>query len=157
MDQEADGSKFVRLQIAITDPVAAQKVMDKRYLTGSVGGRAGKAICSISGEDLAKEDASGRPKMAKYKRGQVYKGKVAYIEMQELSFKEYSFVNQPADQRSSVRSKAPSSGDVKVNDSDWVARSSAFILSMDEEEVYSVSESKSLFTGMKKSFLFFFG
>jgi hypothetical protein len=150
MDQEADGSKFVRLQIAITDPVAAQKVMDKRYLTGSVGGRAGKAICSISGEDLAKEDASGRPKMAKYKRGQVYKGKVAYIEMQELSFKEYSFVNQPADQRSSVRSKAPSSGDVKVNDSDWVARSSAFILSMDEEEVYSVSESKSLFTGMKK-------
>ena len=25
MDQEADGSKFVRLQIAITDPVAAQK------------------------------------------------------------------------------------------------------------------------------------
>jgi len=93
MDQEADGSKFVRLQIAITDPVAAQKVMDKRYLTGSVGGRAGKAICSISGEDLAKEDASGRPKISKYKRGQVYKGKVAYIEMQELSFKEYSFVN----------------------------------------------------------------
>ena len=150
MDQEADGSKFVRLQIAITDPVAAQKVMDKRYLTGSVGGRAGKAICSISGEDLAKEDASGRPKISKYKRGQVYKGKVAYIEMQELSFKEYSFVNQPADQRSSVRSKAPASGDVKVNDSDWVARSSAFILSMDEEEVYSVSESKSLFAGMKK-------
>jgi hypothetical protein len=37
MDQEQDGNKFVRLQIAITDPVAAQKIMDKRYLTGSVG------------------------------------------------------------------------------------------------------------------------
>ena len=53
MDKEADGSSFVRLQIAITDPVAAQKVLDKRYLTGSVGGRAGKAICSITGDDLA--------------------------------------------------------------------------------------------------------
>jgi hypothetical protein len=37
MDKEQDGSNFVRLQIAITDPVAAQKIMDKRYLTGSVG------------------------------------------------------------------------------------------------------------------------
>src|SRR6056300_935557 len=32
MDKESDGSAFVRLQVAITDPVAAQKVMDKRYL-----------------------------------------------------------------------------------------------------------------------------
>jgi hypothetical protein len=54
MDKENDGSMYVRLQIAITDPVAAQKVLDKRYLTGSVGGRAGKAVCSITGNDLAR-------------------------------------------------------------------------------------------------------
>ena len=88
MDKEEDGSSFVRLQIAITDPVAAQKVLDKRYLTGSVGGRAGKAVCSVSGEDLAAEDASGRPKAAKYKRGKVYKGKLAFVEMKDISFKE---------------------------------------------------------------------
>ncbi len=90
MDKEEDGSPFVRLQIAITDPVAAQKVLDKRYLTGSVGGRAGKAVCSISGDDLASESDNGRPKVAKYRRGQVYKGKLAYIDMQDISFKEYS-------------------------------------------------------------------
>lgn len=148
VDKEADGAGFVRLQIAITDPVAAQKVMDQRYLTGSVGGRAGKAICSISGEDLAAEDANGRPRMPKYKRGQVYKGKLAFIDMQDISFKEYSFVNQPADQRSGVRKKGSASGPVSVSDSDWVAKSSAFVLSMDREDVYSLQENRSIFEGM---------
>ena len=150
MDKEQDGAPFVRLQIAITDTVAAQKIMDKRYLTGSVGGRAGKAVCSISGEDLASEDSNGRPRMPKYKRGQIYKGKLAFIDMQNISFKEYSFVNQPADQRSGVRSKVKADGDVSVSDSDWVAKSSAFVLKMDEEDIYSISESQSIFKGMKK-------
>lgn len=150
MDKEQDGSPFVRLQIAITDTVAAQKIMDKRYLTGSVGGRAGKAICSISGEDLAAEDANGRPKMPKYKRGQVYKGKLAFVDMQNISFKEYSFVNQPADQRSGVRSKSKAGATLGVTDSDWIAKSAAFILKMNEEDIYSITESKSIFQGMKK-------
>ena len=149
MDKEEDGSHFVRLQVAITDPVAIQKVLDKRYLTGSVGGRAGKAVCSISGEDLASESADGRPKAQKFKRGQVYKGKLAFIDMQDISFKEYSFVNQPADSKSGVRKS--SSGDVKVENSsdDWVARSSAFVLNMDEEDIYSVEEHKSILSGLK--------
>jgi hypothetical protein len=149
MDKEEDGSDFVRLQIAITDPVAMQKVIDKRYLTGSVGGRAGKAVCSISGDDLASESADGRPKAQKFKRGQVYKGKLAFIDMQDISFKEYSFVNQPADSKSGVRKS--SSGDIKVENSsdDWVARSSAFVLNMDEEDIYSVEEHKSILSGLK--------
>ena len=151
MDKEEDGSPFVRLQIAITDPVAAQKVLDKRYLTGSVGGRAGKAVCSISGEDLASESDNGRPKIPKYRRGQVYKGKLAYIDMQDISFKEYSFVNQPADGKSSVRSTSIiSDKDGKPNSEGWVAKSSAFVLSMDEEDIYSVEEHDSLFKNMKK-------
>ena len=88
--------------------------------------------------------------MPKYKRGQVYKGKVAFIDMQDISFKEYSFVNQPADQRSGVRDKKKSDGSIQVNDSDWVAKSSDFVLSMNEEDVYSIEESKSIFSGMKK-------
>lgn len=151
MDKEEDGSPFVRLQIAITDPVAAQKVLDKRYLTGSVGGRAGKAVCSISGDDLASESDNGRPKVAKYRRGQVYKGKLAYIDMQDISFKEYSFVNQPADGKSSVRSTSViSDKDGKPNSEGWVAKSSAFVLSMNEEDIYSVEEHDSLFKNMKK-------
>lgn len=151
MEKEADGAAYVRLQIAITDPVAAQKIADKRYLTGSVGGRAGKAVCSISGEDLAKEDEGGRPKFPKYKRGQVYKGKLAFIDMQEISFKEYSFVNQPADQRSGVRdTKAPGSK-VSVADSDtWVAKSAAFVLHMDQEDIISLQENESILKNLKK-------
>jgi starvation-inducible DNA-binding protein len=150
MDKEEDGSSFVRLQIAITDPVAVQKVMDKRYLTGSVGGRAGKAVCSISGDDLANLDESGKPKMARFKRGQVYKGKLAFIDMQDISFKEYSFVNQPADSKSSVRAvAAPGSNAVTTSDSEWVARSSAFVLSMDKEDIFSVEANESLFANLK--------
>lgn len=151
MDKEADGSAFVRLQVAITDPVAIEKVLDKRYLTGSVGGRAGKAICSISGEDLAVESSDGRPKLPKFRRGQVYKGRLAFVDMQDISFKEYSFVNQPADSKSSVRSKKVVDGNFSTQDStdDWVAKSSAFVLSMDEEDIYSVKESRSLLQGMK--------
>lgn len=151
MDKENDGSMYVRLQIAITDPVAAQKVLDKRYLTGSVGGRAGKAVCSITGNDLAREDASGRPQPAKFKRGQVYKGKLAYIDMQDISFKEYSFVNQPADQKSGVRTTKVGSGSAEVSNSDnWVAKSSAFVLSMDNEDIFSITENKSILKEMKK-------
>ena len=151
MDKEADGSSFVRLQIAITDPLAIQKVLDKRYLTGSVGGRAGKAVCSISGDDLAKETDSGRPVASKYKRGQVYKGKLSYIDMQDISFKEYSFVNQPADQKSSIRAINPNDG-TPVQDSQdgWVAKSSAFVLHMDTEDIVSVEENESILNSMKK-------
>jgi hypothetical protein len=151
MDKESDGAPFVRLQVAITDPVAAQKISDKRYLTGSVGGRAGKAVCSISGEDLATETADGRPKMPKFKRGQIYKGKLAYIDMQEISFKEYSFVNQPADQRSGVRSSKSIDGSSTITDSDqWIAKSNAFVLHMDTEDIVSVQENESILKNLKK-------
>lgn len=149
MDDE-DGSSFIRLQIAITDPAAAQKIMDKRYLTGSVGGRAGKAICSITGEDLANESAP-RPGASRYSRGKVYKGKLAYIKMEDISFKEYSFVNQPADQKSGVRKINSQDPENSIPSSeDWVAKSSAFILHMDKEEIISVQENESVLKKLKK-------
>jgi DNA-binding ferritin-like protein len=151
MDKEADGSPFVRLQIAITDPVAAQKVLDKRYLTGSVGGRAAKAVCSISGDDLAAESDMGKPRAPKFRRGQVYKGKLAFIDMQDISFKEYSFVNQPADGKSGVRATTVIGDDkTKASSEGWVAKSSAFVLHMNEEDIYSFDESASILSGMKK-------
>lgn len=151
IDKEEDGSSYVRLQIAVTDPVAAQKIADKRYMTGSVGGRAGKAVCSISGEDLAAEGDGGKPNIAKYKRGKIYKGKMAFIDMQDISFKEYSFVNQPADQRSGVRGSKSADDKSPVADSEnWIARSSAFILHMDNDDIISINENESMFKNMKK-------
>ena len=151
MDKEEDGSSYVRLQIAVTDPVAAQKIADKRYMTGSVGGRAGKAVCSISGNDLAAEGEGGKPNIAKFKRGKIYKGKMAFVDMQDISFKEYSFVNQPADQRSGVRGSKSVDGKAPVADSEnWIARSSAFVLHMDDDDIISINENESMFKDMKK-------
>ena len=151
MDKEEDGSSYVRLQIAVTDPIAAQKIADKRYMTGSVGGRAGKAVCSISGNDLAAEGEGGKPNIAKFKRGKIYKGKMAFVDMQDISFKEYSFVNQPADQRSGVRGSKSVDGKAPVADSEnWIARSSAFVLHMDDDDIVSINENESMFKNMKK-------
>lgn len=151
MDREADGTAFARLQIAITDPVAAQKVLDKRYLTGSVGGQAKSAVCSITGEDLATEDESGRPRVLKYRRGKVYKGKLAYVDMRDITFKEYSFVNQPADAKSGVRSTIIDSNGSGIAHSDsWVAKSSAFILNMESEDIVNMESHKSILESLKK-------
>ena len=102
MDREPNGIAFVRLQAAITDPVAIQRVMDKRYLTGSVGGKAEEAVCSVCGVDWAAPmKRSGAP--CSHSRGESYKGKVAMLEMRNIGFKEYSFVNVPADSNSTIR------------------------------------------------------
>jgi hypothetical protein len=71
--------------------------------------------------------------------------------MQDISFKEYSFVNQPADQKSGVRTTKVGSGSAEVSNSDnWVAKSSAFVLSMDNEDIFSITENKSILKEMKK-------
>lgn len=102
MDREPNGTAFVRLQAAITDPVAVQRVMDKRYLTGSVGGKAEEAVCSVCGMDWAMpRKRTGAP--CSHMRGESYKGKVAMLEMRNIGFKEYSFVNVPADSNSTIR------------------------------------------------------
>ena len=102
MDREPNGVAFVRLQAAITDPTAVQRVMDKRYLTGSVGGKAEEAVCSVCGMDWAMpRKRAGAP--CSHMRGESYKGKVAMLEMRNIGFKEYSFVNLPADSNSTIR------------------------------------------------------
>lgn len=103
MDQEENGTPYIRLQAAIVDPAAVQKVLDRRYITGSIGGKTDEAICSICSTDWAhpKEGLRGAP--CPHQRGRVYKGKLATLEMRNLTFVEYSFVNVPADANSGVR------------------------------------------------------
>lgn len=102
MEKEEDGTPFTMLQVAITDPAAIQKIQDKRYLTGSVGGKAEEALCSVCGKDwVAASMATGAP--CKHVRGRMYEGQLASLNMKGIGFKEYSFVNMPADQRSSIR------------------------------------------------------
>jgi hypothetical protein len=154
MDTEEDGSPFVRLQVAITDAEAIEKVGDERYLTGSVGGKAGKALCSVCEKDWANISMFDEPPCA-HERGKVYKGKLCYFKMQEISFKEYSFVNVPADQRSSIRSigsdkETVTDSEESINDRPVIAH--VYAMDMDKERVVELSESgeRNLFAEMKK-------
>lgn len=92
---------FIKLQAAITDPVAIERVLDKRYLTGSIGAMAENVICSICGVDWgAEQTRPGLP--CKHKFGTEYDGQKAYKILKNLTFYEYSFVNAPSDQNSKI-------------------------------------------------------
>lgn len=148
MDQEADGTPFVRLQAAILDPAAMQKVSDGRYLTGSVGGNADEAVCTICNTDWAKpKESRGLPCV--HQRGKVYNGKVAMLDMKNIQFKEYSFVNMPADSGSSVRKIG-----VSGNESDnWIKPARFFVLDMDKENIVEFveqEESRNVLEGLRK-------
>lgn len=145
MDMEENGKEFIRIQAAITDPKAIEKVMDKRYMTGSIGGKADVALCSVCGTDwAAKEAAQGIA--CKHQRGKVYEGTIAALKLGDLSFKEYSFVNVPADSESYVRSVQTPEGGTEADES-WVKPSKFFIFSLNDRKVteYSKDDEKSSF------------
>lgn len=121
MGAEEDGTAFISIQAAITDPAAVAKVGDKRYLTGSVGGRTNEAVCSVCGTDWANPSEKVRRRgmlPCDHRRGQVYKGKLATLEMRGIEWVEYSFVNAPSDTKSHVKSvKQADASDLKALES----------------------------------------
>lgn len=159
MDQEENGKEFIRIQAMITDPTAIEKVLDKRYITGSIGGKADIALCSVCGTDWAsKESGNGIP--CKHQRGKVYEGTIAALKLGDLSFKEYSFVNVPADSHSYVRSVKTADLDKENNESEdsWVKPSKFFIFSLNDRKVteFIDTDHKSTFSigEMETSFLY---
>lgn len=149
MDKEADGTPFTRLQVAILDPAAIAKVADGRYLTGSVGGKADEAVCSICNTNwAAPREGAGLP--CRHQRGKVYNGKFAMMDMRNITFKEYSFVNMPADSHSSVR-KVGVSEEVEESDG-WVKPARFFALDMVQESIveYTTQESREVLTDMRR-------
>lgn len=157
MAKEADGTPYVRLQVAVTDPEAVRKVMDQRYLTGSVGGKAEEAVCNICGADWAKASMLNMP--CRHQRGTPYKGKVAHVEMRKIQFKEYSFVNMPADERSSVRQLATNAmgESVETDDDGWIRPVQVLAMDMQKEEILELTESTThnILDGMNKKDSFY--
>ena len=166
MDTEGDGTPYTRLQVAILDPIAIEKVLDERYITGSVGGRSKEAICSVCDTDWAnpKEFFGPQKLPCKHQRGKVYEGKLSYLSMESVQWKEYSFVNAPADERSGVLGKG--SQDIVESD-DWTQAMRFYSLDMDNESILQLAESENIeilsnlskrekstvYTGIKGSFL----
>ena len=96
--RESEGYGYQRLTIKVTDPEAIKKILDGRYETVSVRMTTTNAICSICGQDWSGEDG-----VCEHRPGTKYDGKLAYITTGDLSYRELSFVNIPADEYAGVK------------------------------------------------------
>jgi hypothetical protein len=96
-DPNYKGMGYVQITASITDPDAKQKVLDGRYLTGSVGVTTNHAICSI-----CKQDWTGDEGRCMHKPGRSYDNAKAFLITGDLTYDEYSFVNVPADKHSGI-------------------------------------------------------
>jgi ribosomal protein L17 len=88
------GLGYIELSAAITDPDAVRKVLDERFLTGSIGARSDAAVCSVCKKDWVKGDNCD------HIPGKEYDGILCVIVAGNLLYDEYSYVNRPADQQS---------------------------------------------------------
>jgi hypothetical protein len=139
MAKEEDGTPFMNLQAAIFNTEAAQRIADKRFLTGSVGGKATEARCSLCDSDWANPEEE----ICKHRRGRAYKGKRASLVFKGIEWKEYSFVNAPSDRRSSVRGAVSKEAEVPK----------FFVFDLHKEDVFQLTEGETnidLFENMKK-------
>jgi len=92
----SDGFGYVDLTVKVTDQAAIQKIMDGRYETVSVRMSTDQARCSVCDTDWA--DAGPCEHMP----GKKYDGKLAYMTTGDLTYREVSFVNIPADEFAKV-------------------------------------------------------
>lgn len=88
------------LTVKITDPDAVQKVNDGRYQTVSVGGSAEHAYCSVCGKDWVEKGWCEHRPGEEYGEGE--NRQTMHLILENLSFKEVSFVNVPADQYAQI-------------------------------------------------------
>lgn len=119
--KDVNGEGFIKLRVAILDPEAAAKVMDGRYLTGSVGGMPTAAICSICYKDVI--SSSRESDGCGHQRGQSYDEKICVYEHRGISFHEYSFVNAPGDSKSVVQGQVTESEDLSIYSIDFAKAS----------------------------------
>ena len=95
-DDEYAGLGYIKILANIADPDAIQKLLDGRYITGSVGASTNRAVCSVCKSDWAKEGP------CEHKPGAMYDEAKCFLIAGDLSYEEYSFVNVPADRHSKV-------------------------------------------------------
>lgn len=96
-DPDYEGLGYVEVVALISDADAIQKVLDGRYLTGSVGASTNQAICSVCKQDWAGDDGQ-----CEHRPGKVYDDARCVLIAGDLNYEEYSFVNKPADRHSRV-------------------------------------------------------
>ena len=95
-DSSFEGLGYIELVANITDRESIQKLLDGRYLTGSVGATTNAAVCSVCRSDWTEKG------QCEHNPGAVYDGVKCFVIAGDLTYDEYSFVNVPADRHSKV-------------------------------------------------------
>lgn len=90
-DDSYEGLGYIELIASITDPDSIKKIITDRFLTGSIGARSDAAICSVCKKDWIKEE------QCDHNPGHIYDGVLCVVIAGNLQYKEWSYVNQPAD------------------------------------------------------------
>ena len=92
----SDGYGYIDLVVKVTDQAAIEKIMDGRYQTVSVRMSTDHAYCSVCDTDWANDGPCEHTPGKKYEDG------LAYITTGDLTYREVSFVNIPADEYARV-------------------------------------------------------
>lgn len=96
-NRDNPGLGYINLTMSITDKEAIEKILDGRYLTGSVNATTDSAVCSICKQDWAGSDGA-----CEHTPGKEYEDKTCVLIAGDFIYDEYSFVNKPADELSRI-------------------------------------------------------
>lgn len=93
----------IRVKGVITDKKAIEHILTKRYFTVSTGGSSkNPPVCSICGSEIQSIGPFGSVSGCDHERGKTYEDdngdkKQCYWKIGQMDYKEWSFVNMPAD------------------------------------------------------------
>jgi len=93
---DGEPKDFIKLTSRITDKEAINKVLNGIYYTCSVGSSTTQIKCSICDQSLTTDG------LCEHEKGALYDGKKAFWIIENISYKENSFVNSPADSYSRI-------------------------------------------------------
>ena len=140
-DRNNEGLGYINLTMQITDPAAIEKILDGRYLTGSVNATTDSAVCSV-----CKQDWAGSDGMCEHTPGKEYDDKVCVLIAGDFIYDEYSFVNKPADELSRVIRIGDSV--INIDDKDAKTQKSFILLDSVSQEELPMSLKDKLITSL---------
>jgi hypothetical protein len=104
---KGEPSDYVKLKVRLTDSDAISKVIKGIYYTCSVGSSTSKIRCSICDQVLTVDG------LCEHEKGTMFEGKRVYWIVDNISYTENSFVNNPADSYSKIVSIDFGTGDIE--------------------------------------------
>lgn len=90
-DKRFEGLGYIQTVANITDPAAIEKIIDGRYHTISIGYGTDSLICSECFTDWVKSD------VCEHIKGKSYGSGPMFLIFGDMTYDEYSYVNEPAD------------------------------------------------------------